>query len=159
MYSWACLFGLKEFVSEFTPGLTTRLNSIAMLEQKQLEDLLEISLPSAKTSIALPMFLVASIVQHSCHKHLANLKKYTLPHSRLFRSVICPHYTSECMIYIALTLLSAPQGQLINKTVFAGLGFVVSNLAVTADSTKTWYLEKFGSEKVKCRWRMVPYLY
>jgi 3-oxo-5-alpha-steroid 4-dehydrogenase 3 len=159
MYLWACLFGSKEFVSEFAHSATPRLNSIAILKQKQLVDLLEISLPSAKTAIAIPVFIVASTVQHSCHKHLASLKKYTLPQSRLFHSTVCPHYTSECLIYIALTLLSAPQGQLVNRTVFAGLGFVVSNLAVTADATRTWYVEKFGAEKLKGRWRMVPYLY
>jgi 3-oxo-5-alpha-steroid 4-dehydrogenase 3 len=46
-----------------------------------------------------------------------------------------------------------------NRTVLAGLGFVVSNLAVTADSTMKWYVEKFGAEKLKGRWRMLPYVY
>ena len=72
---------------------------------------------------------------------------------------MCPHYTSECVIYIAIAIVAAPKGQLVNKTILAGLGFVVSNLAVTADSTRKFYLEKFGVDNLKGRWRMVPYVY
>jgi 3-oxo-5-alpha-steroid 4-dehydrogenase 3 len=55
--------------------------------------------------------------------------------------------------------VAAPKGQIINRTVLAGIGFVASNLAVTADSTKKWYVEKFGTEQLEGRWRMVPYIY
>jgi len=61
------------------------------------------------------------------------------------------------MIYLAIAIIAAPGDQLLNKTVLAGLGFVASNLAVTADSTRKWYVVKFG--EVESRWRMVPYLY
>jgi 3-oxo-5-alpha-steroid 4-dehydrogenase 3 len=91
--------------------------------------------------------------------HLASLKKYTLPQHRLFQYVVCPHYTSECMIYVAIAIVAAPQGQILNRTVLAGLGFVFTNLAVTADSTRKWYTEKFGSTKLAGRKRMVPFLY
>jgi len=63
------------------------------------------------------------------------------------------------MIYVAIAIAAAPKDQILNKTVLAGLCFVVSNLAVTADSTKKWYIEKFGAENVKGRWRMVPFVY
>jgi 3-oxo-5-alpha-steroid 4-dehydrogenase 3 len=126
---------------------------------KPLASLLEISRPSLKTVIAVPLFLLASGVQHECHKHLASLEKYTLPTNRFFQSVVCPHYTSECLIYVAIAIAAAPKGQMMNRTVLAGLGFVVSNLAVTADSTRKWYVEKFGEEQLKGRWRMIPYLY
>jgi len=63
------------------------------------------------------------------------------------------------MIYLAIAIIAAPGDQLLNKTVLAGLGFVASNLAVTADSTRKWYVVKFGEKKVESRWRMVPYLY
>ncbi len=46
-----------------------------------------------------------------------------------------------------------------NKTVLAGLGFVASNLAVTADSTRQWYGEKFGAERVAGKMRMIPFIY
>lgn len=117
------------------------------------------SRPSPKTAIAVPLFLLASGVQHECHKHFASLVKYSLPDNRFFQSVVCPHYTSECLIYIAIAIAAAPKGEVVNRTVLAGLGFVVSNLAVTADSTRKWYIEKFGEEKLKGRWRMVPYVY
>jgi 3-oxo-5-alpha-steroid 4-dehydrogenase 3 len=126
---------------------------------KPLAGLIEFSRPSVKTAIAAPLFLLASGVQHDCHKHLASLKKYTLPGNHFFQSVVCPHYTSECLIYVAIAIAAAPKGQVMNRTVLAGLGFVVSNLGVTADSTRKWYVEKFGEEKLKGRWRMVPYLY
>ena len=126
---------------------------------KPLTNLLEISRPSLKTVIAVPLFLLASAVQHGCHKHLASLEKYTLPPNVFFRSVVCPHYTSECLVYVAIAIAAAPKGQMMNRTVLAGLGFVVSNLAVTADSTRKWYVEKFGEEQLKGRWRMIPYLY
>ncbi|TVY83259.1 Polyprenol reductase [Lachnellula suecica] len=126
---------------------------------RPLLSLLEISTPSLKTAVAIPLFLVASAIQNDSHRYLASLKKYSLPQRGLFKHIVCPHYTSECLIYIALAIISAPPGQVFNKTVLAGLGFVVSNLGVTADSTKKWYAEKFGAENVKGRWRMIPYLY
>jgi 3-oxo-5-alpha-steroid 4-dehydrogenase 3 len=126
---------------------------------KPLINLLEFSRPSLKTTIAVPLFLLASGVQHDCHKYLASLKKYTLPENWFFQSVVCPHYTSECLIYVAIAIAAAPNDQIMNRTVLAGLGFVVSNLAVTADSTMKWYVEKFGEERLESRWRMVPYIY
>ena len=126
---------------------------------KPLASLIEISKPSLKTAIAVPLFLMASGIQHESHKHLASLKKYTLPKNRFFQSVVCPHYTSECLIYIAIAIAAAPKGQMVNRTVLAGLSFVVSNLGVTADSTRKWYVQKFGEEKLRDRWRMVPYVY
>jgi 3-oxo-5-alpha-steroid 4-dehydrogenase 3 len=125
----------------------------------QQENLMEFSKPTVKTSLAILIFLVASGVQHDCHKHLVSLKKYSLPRSVWFQRVVCPHYTSECLIYVAIAMAAAPQGQGLNKTVLAGLAFVVSNLAVTADSTRKWYIEKFGIEKVAGHWRMIPYVY
>jgi len=120
---------------------------------------LDITRPSIKTFIATPIFILASTAQYICHRHLASLKKYTLPDHWLFKRLVCPHYTSECLIYVAICIVSAPKGQFLNRTVLAGLGFVASNLGVTADSTRKWYIEKFGSEKLVGRWRMVPYIY
>lgn len=121
--------------------------------------LVEFSKPSVKTFIAVPLFILASGLQHHCHKYLASLKKYTLPETYPFQLAVCPHYTSECLIYVAIAIVSAPKGQVVNKTILAGMGFVFSNLAVTAVSTRNWYTAKFGPEKLKGRWRMVPYLY
>ena len=104
----------------------------------------------------LPIFIFASLVQHRCHGYLASLEKYTLPMGPPFKTIISPHYTAECLIYGALTLLAAPQGALINKTLFTVLVWVVCNLGSTAYANKSWYTQKFGREKVADRWMMIP---
>ena len=124
-----------------------------------LTSVLDVSKPSLKTFIAVLIFIIGSGIQHDCHIHLASLKKYTLPHHYMFQAIICPHYTSECLIYVAIAIVAAPTGQVFNKTVLAAIGFVASNLAVTADSTRQWWIEKFGAEALEGRWRMVPYIY
>lgn len=113
-------------------------------------------MPAFRTFLFIPLFLLASGIQYDCHKYLASLPKYTLPIHPYFRSVVCPHYTAECVIYVSLATLAAPEGALINKSLLAVLFFVVCNLAVTADSTYKWTASKFGAETVSRRWRMVP---
>lgn len=120
---------------------------------------LQISKPSMKTFISVPVFIIASGIQHDCHEYLASLEKYTLPEKQWFRLIVCPHYTSECFLYLAIAIVSAPDGQVFNGTVLAGLAFVVSNLAVTAGSTRKWYIEKFGAGKLQGKRRMIPYVY
>lgn len=97
--------------------------------------------------------------QNACHRHLASLKKYSLPTKRSFNKVVCPHYTAECLIYTGLSLITAPSGQLLNKTVFCALIFVAVNLGVTANSTKKWYESKFGKDSMKGKWKMIPGLF
>lgn len=136
------------------------LTPLAVLsDPRPITSLLEFSKPSLKTIIGVPLFIFASALQNDCHKHLASLKKYSLPQRGLFKQIVCPHYMAECLVYVALAIISAPPGQALNRTVLAGLGFVVTNLGVTADSTKKWYMEKFGAENVEGRWRMIPYVY
>ena len=133
--------------------------SAALNTLGSLGSLLDVSAPSIKTCVAVLLVVLGSVIQHDCHVYLASLKKYTLPQRHVFRLVICPHYTSECLIYVAIAIVAAPKGQLLNRTVLAGIFFVVSNLAVTADSTRKWYVAKFGTESLNGRWRMVPYVY
>jgi len=141
-------------------GLSVWIEGISALNVvKSPANLLSLAKPSMKTLIATPIFLIASGIQHNCHENLASLKKYTLPQRPMFRLIVCPHYTSECLIYVALAVVAAPRGQILNKTLLTGLMFVVANLAVTADSSRKWYIQKFGAEKLKGRWRMVPYVY
>jgi len=131
----------------------------ALNTSRPVASLLDVSAPSVKTYIAVSLFVSGSAIQYDCHVYLASLKKYTLPQRHVFRLVVCPHYTSECLIYVAIAIAAAPRGQFLNRTVLAGLSFVVSNLAVTADSTRKWYVDKFGVEILSGRWRMVPYVY
>lgn len=122
-------------------------------------DGIDVSLPSLKTCIGMALFVVGSALQHECHVYLASLKKYTLPQHPLFRKAVCPHYASECVIYLALTLIAAPKNRILNKTLAVGLGFVIVNLAAAADSSRKWYAQKFGTELLQNRWRMVPYVW
>ena len=112
--------------------------------------------PSLRTMIFLWIFIKASGTQHAAHAHLASLKKYSLPSHQAFETIICPHYTAECALYLALAFLGAPQGQLLNGTMLSGLIFVVVNLGVSADLSRQWAIETFGREKVGAKWRMLP---
>lgn len=112
-----------------------------------------------KAAVALPLFLYGWVMQHRCHKHLAGLKKYSLPGLGMFRYLICPHYTCECLIYLSLALVAAPKGQWCNRTLLSVLIFVAVNLGVTAHGTRNWYIEKFGPERVVGKWIMIPLLY
>ncbi|KAJ5112829.1 hypothetical protein N7532_000874 [Penicillium argentinense] len=66
--------------------------------------------PSLRTFFCIPLFLVASGMQHDCHHFLFSLKKYTLPDHPIFRAIVCPHYGAECIIYLSLALIGAPGG-------------------------------------------------
>ncbi|KAF9871716.1 3-oxo-5-alpha-steroid 4-dehydrogenase [Colletotrichum karsti] len=105
------------------------------------------SLLTPTSVIGIAMYLYGWTNQHWCHKHLAGLKKYSLPDQGLFRYLVCPHYTCECVLYLGLAILAAPRGQWINRTILCAFWFIVANLGTTADGTKQWYAQKFGAEK------------
>ncbi|WYZ40459.1 hypothetical protein EsH8_IV_000800 [Colletotrichum jinshuiense] len=117
------------------------------------------SLMSPTVIIGTATYLYGWANQHKCHKHLASLKKYSLPDQGLFRYLICPHYTCECLIYLGLAITAAPNGHVINRTLLCAFWFIVANLGTTADGTKQWYAQKFGAEKVAGRWRMIPFVF
>ena len=114
--------------------------------------------PGLRVTLVLPVFILASSIQNDIHRYLASLKKYTLPGHPIFRSVVCPHYLMECVIYLSLAVIAAPPGQLFNKTVFTTFLFTTINLGLVAKGTKQWSVEKFGKE-VESRWRMIPYIW
>lgn len=112
-----------------------------------------------KTDVALLLFALASILQHTCHAHLASLKKYSLPTHFAFRMLVCPHYFAECMIYLSLAVVATPQKEIFNTTLLSGLLFVVVNLGITAQSSRQWYAQKFGEAAVAAKWNMIPYVF
>ncbi|KAL2871111.1 putative 3-oxo-5-alpha-steroid 4-dehydrogenase [Aspergillus lucknowensis] len=114
---------------------------------------------SGRTLLCLPIFILASGIQHDCHHYLYSLEKYTLPTHPMFSRLICPHYTAECLIYLSLALLAAPEGEIANKTVLSALAFVAVNLGITASTTRQWYRQKFGEDAVRGKWNMVPFIY
>jgi 3-oxo-5-alpha-steroid 4-dehydrogenase 3 / polyprenol reductase len=113
----------------------TLLSSSRTLEETTTSKL------SARTIIAVILFLIGSGVQHDSHVYLASLKKYTLPERGLFQLILCPHYTGECLIYLALSIVAAPRGQMLNETISTVLMFTVVNLAITSNSTRAWYAQ------------------
>jgi 3-oxo-5-alpha-steroid 4-dehydrogenase 3 / polyprenol reductase len=115
-----------------------------------------ISAPSMSTFIFLPIFSFASGIQHDAHVYLSSLRKYELPSHPAFHSLISPHYTAECAIYLSLTFLAAPEGRLVNKTLLTAFIFVVIELGVSADISKRWYVQKFGADQVEYKRRMIP---
>jgi len=122
-------------------------------------DIVALHVPSVRTLLTLPLFFIASGIQHDAHVHLFSLPKYSLPRHPIFQQLICPHYTAECAIYLSLALVAAPEGQIVNKTILTGLVFVAVNLGVTAETTREWYVSKFGEEKLRGRRRMIPFVY
>ncbi|PYH43254.1 putative 3-oxo-5-alpha-steroid 4-dehydrogenase [Aspergillus saccharolyticus JOP 1030-1] len=124
-----------------------------------LDDVKVTIAPSLRTFVFLPIFLLASGLQHDGHHYLFSLKKYTLPTHPLFHSLVCPHYTAECVVYLALAFLAAPQGELVNKTIVAALVFVALNLGLTAANTRRWYMQKFGQDSMRGKWNMIPGIY
>ncbi|GAQ11245.1 hypothetical protein ALT_8566 [Aspergillus lentulus] len=130
-----------------------------MTHKLTLDDVQVTTAPTLRTFLCLPLFLVASGVQHDCHHYLSSLKKYTLPTHPMFQRIVCPHYTAECVIYLSLALLAAPNGEMVNKTLLSCFTFVTVNLGVTAAISKRWYEQKFGPDAVKERWNMFPGLF
>lgn len=120
---------------------------------------IDLSPISTKELVGLSLFLFAWSMQHLCHKHLASLKKYSLPEVGMFRYLVCPHYTCECLLYLSLAILAAPPGQPYNQTILCGLAFVAANLGVTTSGTRKWYADKFGTENIKHKWNMIPFVY
>jgi 3-oxo-5-alpha-steroid 4-dehydrogenase 3 / polyprenol reductase len=140
--------------------------------------------PSIIQVFGILLFILASGFQHDCHSYLAYLKRqptaatnspkdsssdskakdaskegegdYKLPSHPAFQPLICPHYTAEIMIYLAMALVSAPQGTWINRTMGCAAIFVLVNLGVTAAGTERWYARRFGEEAVKGKWRLLP---
>ena len=69
---------------------------------------------------------------------------YSFPRGFGFDYVVCPHYTSEIVIYISFLMLNPASSSL-----FCMLLWVASNLSVVADSQFHWYTEKFPEEMKK----------
>ena len=108
---------------------------------------------------AVATWAAASYGQFQCHEYLASLPKYTLPERGMFRFIVCPHYTCECLIYMSIAYVAAPPGALFNRTVLCGLAFIAANLGSTASGTKEWSINKFGRENVTGKWKMIPFLF
>lgn len=129
----------------------------AILESWKAQDPARIL--SSRVPSAMAIYFWAWAKQNECHRHLASLKKYTLPTAGLFQFLVCPHYTCECLIYLTIAFVAAPTGRWFSGPVICGLAFVVANLGMTAVGTRGWYAQKFGADAVRSRWTMIPFVF
>lgn len=117
-------------------------------------------------SVALFLFVLASVYQVRCHSILIDLKRknfqipnevksqYSLPVGSLFEYVCCPHYLCEMIVYMSLFLVRPSPVQI------ASLVWVSVNLAVVAQQQFTYYQKRFPEEmKRKHIRRLVPFLW
>lgn len=133
---------------------------------------LSFDVPSIRIIVSILIFILASGLQNDAHSYLAKLKYmkpneegredehgYKVPAHPIFVSLIAPHYTAECAMWLSIALIAAPEDQPINYTLLCALIFVVVNLGITARGTKQWYEAKFGADSVKDKWVLIPSVY
>ncbi|KAI8996856.1 3-oxo-5-alpha-steroid 4-dehydrogenase-domain-containing protein [Pilobolus umbonatus] len=123
------------------------------------------ALPVLSTSIAVVLYIYASIHQYRCHVILASLRSpathngYKIPRGDWFEWLVTPHYLADILIYLSLAILYQFKNSIIN----CGLLWTLINLSITSNETKTWYEEHFKSKYRDAfpggRWRIIPYLY
>lgn len=103
----------------------------------------------ARTVVCIVFFLYCSQQQYLVHKYLASLKEYKVPDHPIFArtNLVAPHYTFETYIYLALTILTASDGRILNITMLCATAFVAINLGVTADLTRQWQLKRFPKQR------------
>lgn len=58
-----------------------------------------------------------------------------------------------------MMVVGAPEGKILNLTIWSGLVFVVCNLGVSAGMQRKWYEGKFGKEKMAGKWNMIVGIY
>lgn len=146
-------------VSTWIHGSADLLSDNSVLRFTSWSLLSYFSAPSIRTVCCLSLYLLASGIQHDCHDYLAGLRKYTLPRHPAFKSLLCPHYTAECVIYLSLAVIAAPAGSIVNPTLFTTLYFTVVNLAITAEGTRQSYTRRFGADQIQGKWRMIPWIW
>lgn len=86
------------------------------------------------------LFAIASYLQRSCHRILANLRpdtscSYTLPQQGWFLYLACPHYFFEILIYLSMVLIQSGQSVTLNFL----LAVTTYNLSITARKVSRWY--------------------
>ncbi len=112
--------------------------------------------------LGLALIVTGSYHQHKCHVILGKLRSiepsgrgtYHIPYGDWFEYVSCPHYFSEVLIYIGMTicLYSSPNAWLMTC-------FVVLNLTVNGHYTHKWYHNKFGDKYPTNRRAVIPFLF
>ncbi|OBA18174.1 uncharacterized protein OGAPODRAFT_5832 [Ogataea polymorpha] len=102
--------------------------------------------PSAFSYFCALLALLLSYDQYINHKHLASLKKYTMPHDGLFKYICCAHYFDEVSIYLCHFL--------IQQNVSSFLVFVWTLVNLSASATQSY---NFYGKPAKAA--IIPFIY
>mmetsp|Transcript_68293 Transcript_68293/g.154516 ORF Transcript_68293/g.154516 Transcript_68293/m.154516 type:complete len:246 (-) Transcript_68293:57-794(-) len=106
-------------------------------------------------ALALALFGAGEIGNLACHCQLAKLRskekgtQYVLPSGGLFGLVVSPHYMFEVIVWLGIAVAAAH----LNACLLAVS--MACYLAGRADSTWSWYKEKF-EDFPESRWRIMP---
>lgn len=104
--------------------------------------------------LLLAIFIIASVSQFMSHRHLASLRKYSVPS---FTSVSSPHYLAEMVIYGVLMVLAWTS---LTSVITLNFGvcwiFVVVNLSISALDTHRYYKATYAEYEVP--WASIPYI-
>ncbi|KAK9314558.1 hypothetical protein V1522DRAFT_199892 [Lipomyces starkeyi] len=105
--------------------------------------------------IAIIMYLVAAFTQYTAHDQLSRLKKYSPPPpTMLFKHLVCPHYTAEVVIYLAVAWICG-----FTRANVAVLVWTAVSLGTSAEQSRKFYVEKFGAKTVEGKWNLVPFVF
>ncbi|KAK9488322.1 hypothetical protein V1527DRAFT_401802 [Lipomyces starkeyi] len=105
--------------------------------------------------IAIIMYLVAAFAQYTAHDQLSRLKKYSPPPpTMLFKHLVCPHYTAEVVIYLAVAWICG-----FTRANVAVLVWTAVSLGTSAEQSRKFYVEKFGAKAVEGKWNLVPLVF
>lgn len=99
----------------------------------------------------LALFLGCNYSQWTHHRHLALLKKYSVPTAGMFARVACAHYRDEILLYlVAVVALAARVRFAVCDWAFAASWvFATTNLLVSALETHAYYKAKFPEYRVR----------
>ncbi|KAK9460144.1 uncharacterized protein V1516DRAFT_679042 [Lipomyces oligophaga] len=99
------------------------------------------------------LYLTSAYAQYNAHRQLASLVKYSPPPAtKLFRYLVCPHYTAEILIYISIPIVC---GALTPGTT-AVVVWTIVNLCASAEQSREFYTRRFGESSVAGKWKVIP---
>lgn len=102
-------------------------------------------------------YILAAFDQYRSHKHLALLKKYSLPTKGMFNVVACPHYLDEILIYTIVAVLAATcEPTLTDVNYSLAALFVAVNLSVSSRESYRYY--QTFKDKYNTKWSIIPCL-
>lgn len=115
--------------------------------------------PTVVTQILVLVFFVyVSLHQFRCNVILARLKRihfpqYVVPSGDWFDWLLCPLYTCEIGIYLALVGTTGA----LHPTLLYVFIWVLTNQSVSAYNAQRWYKDRHPSHQPK--WVLIPYLW